>query len=181
MAIPNIYTRTGDKGLTSLYGGKRVKKSDIRVEAYGTIDELNTVIGLVRAHLSSSSTFLQEFFQNIQNDLFVIGGYLAGSKEERSSLSLRVKNMEKAIDEMMEKVSPLRHFILPGGSVVAAHAHHARAVCRRAERRVIQLQESDPSLDASVIVFLNRLSDFLFAVARFANFQAGVADILWKR
>jgi cob(I)alamin adenosyltransferase len=175
-----IYTRTGDAGETSLFGGARVRKDDTRIEAYGTIDELNSVLGLARASWPASS--LNEQFHAIQSDLFDIGAHLAspGTSRFAGPEPERVAALEHAIDRMETDLAPLKTFILPGGSVVAAQVHIARTVCRRAERLVVGLRDDSEATTASLI-YLNRLSDFLFVAARFANHEQGVADVPWTR
>jgi ATP:cob(I)alamin adenosyltransferase len=175
-----IYTKTGDLGETSLFGGARVRKDDPRIEAYGTVDELNSFIGVARAAWPSSSFDLQ--LHAIQSDLFDIGAHLAspGTSRFAGPGATRVAALEQAIDAMESDLAPLKSFILPGGSPAAAQLHVARTVCRRAERLVIALREDDDATRAS-IVFLNRLSDFLFVAARFANHVHGVADVPWQR
>ncbi len=175
-----IYTRTGDTGETSLFGGARVRKDDARIEAYGTVDELNSVLGLARASWPASS--LNEPFHSIQSDLFDIGAHLAspGTSRFAGPDPERVAALECAIDRMEADLAPLKTFILPGGSVVAAQLHIARTVCRRAERLVVALRDESEATTAS-ITYLNRLSDFLFVAARFANHEQGVADVPWTR
>jgi cob(I)alamin adenosyltransferase len=175
-----IYTKTGDGGETSLFGGARVRKDDSRIEAYGTVDELNSFIGVVRAVWPSSSFDRQ--LQVIQSDLFDIGAHLASPATSRFAGpdAARVAALEQAIDAMESELAPLTSFILPGGSLAAAHLHVARTVCRRVERLVVALRESDDATTA-LITYLNRLSDFLFVAARFANHVHGVADVPWQR
>ncbi|MGH9419640.1 MAG: cob(I)yrinic acid a,c-diamide adenosyltransferase [Thermoanaerobaculia bacterium] len=175
-----IYTRTGDTGETSLFGGARVRKDDARIEAYGTIDELNSFLGVARASWPSSS--LDDQFHAIQSDLFDIGAHLAspGTSRFAGPETARIAALEQSIDAMEADLAPLKTFILPGGSSAAAHLHVARTVCRRAERLVVALHDDDPATLAS-ITYLNRLSDFLFVAARFANHEQGVADVPWVR
>ena len=173
-----VYTRTGDEGETSLIGGRRVRKTDPRIEAYGTVDELNAVIGLARAVGGDNSRDTE--LHDIQQDLFTIGAQLASidaSEELPGPSAERVSAIEKSIDQMDMRLSPLRNFILPGGSPFSAHLHVARTVCRRAERLVIALQSEGL---ASTVIYLNRLSDYLFVAARFANLRAKVDDVFWK-
>ena len=174
-----IYTRGGDLGQTSLLGGNRLRKSDPRIEAYGTVDELNSTIGSVRASWPGSP--LDSQFRSIQNDLFDLGAQLAApgrSDQFRGVPPERVGELEAAIDAMEASLDPLKNFILPGGSVAAAGLHVARTVCRRAERRVVALMDAEDESGGGVI-YLNRLSDYLFVAARFANLQAGVGDVVW--
>jgi cob(I)alamin adenosyltransferase len=185
-----IYTKTGDLGETSLVGGTRVSKGNPRLEAYGTLDELNSVLGLVRAHLAELSdknllTSLDARLQMVQNNLFNIGSHLAC---EDASLQTRLPGLTKAamteletdMDTWEATLPPLREFILPGGSKPAAHAHVARTICRRAEREVVRLREST-AVEADHIIFLNRLSDWLFLLARIFNQQLGIRDITWSK
>ncbi|HET7711237.1 MAG TPA: cob(I)yrinic acid a,c-diamide adenosyltransferase, partial [Thermoanaerobaculia bacterium] len=163
-----IYTRTGDRGETSLLGGARVRKDHPRIEAYGTVDELNSYIGVVRALWAEGP--IDEELASIQRDLFEIGAQLASDSARFAGVGPeRVADLEREIDTMEEKLPPLTAFILPGGSMIAAHLHVARTVCRRAERLVIALanEESRPT-----VAYLNRLSDYLFVAARFANLKA---------
>lgn len=166
--------------MTSLYGGKRVEKHSLQVVAYGTVDELNSSLGIVISHLGKdkhSSSFLQK----IQSDLFTIGTHLAGnSKQELAEIGKRVSEMEAYIDSLDSHLSPLKNFILPGGSTEAAFAHIARSICRRAEREVIRLSKEHDSVDNRVIIYLNRLSDLLFILARYLNKKAHKDDIIWK-
>jgi cob(I)alamin adenosyltransferase len=176
-----IYTKTGDEGKTSLLGGTRVPKDDDRIEAYGTVDELNASIGVVRALWLDSP--LDGLFETIQNDLFDVGAHLAAAEARDRFPGVAPEaagRLEEAIDAMESDLEPLRAFILPGGSPAAAELHVARTVCRRAERRVVALAEKE-SVAAAVIVYLNRLSDFLFVAARTANRVAGVEDVVWKK
>ena len=173
-----IYTRTGDKGETSLYGGKRVKKSHALVEAYGSIDELNSWVGLVAAELPDSER--KEFLHKIQMDVFTIGSFLAGWKDaDISILPARVTEMEVEIDVMGKTLGDLQNFILPGGSVAASHAHITRSVCRRAERLLVILLDAEP-VDHKVLQYINRLSDLFFQLARFINKQAQVEETKWQ-
>jgi len=169
-----IYTKTGDAGDTSLFGGTRVPKDDPRIAAYGTVDELNAFIGLARATWTSSQ--LDEQLGRIQSDLFDVGAHLAspGTSRFAGVDPARIAELEQAIDAMESELAPLRNFILPGGCAAAAQLHVARTICRRAERLVVALH------DQSSIAYLNRLSDFLFVAARFANLKHGVDDVPWK-
>ncbi|HEX7833338.1 MAG TPA: cob(I)yrinic acid a,c-diamide adenosyltransferase [Thermoanaerobaculia bacterium] len=175
-----IYTRTGDHGQTSLFGGTRVAKSDARIESYGTIDELSSFIGVARA--SSIPSSVDDELHRVQMDLFEIGAHLAspGTSRFPGVDAVRVEALERAIDAMESDLAPLTTFILPAGSLGAAQLHVARTVCRRAERLVVALQDvSDATI--STIGYLNRLSDYLFVAARFANLRSGVSDVPWKR
>lgn len=172
-----IYTRTGDAGETSLFGGARVSKDDDRIEAYGTVDELSSFLGLARAAWPDGPVDAE--LSRVQNDLFDIGAHLAapGSDRFRGVDPSRVEQLEQRIDAMERELQPLNNFILPGGSTAAAHLHVARSVCRRAERRTVALQDDGAR---TAIVYLNRLSDFLFVAARYANAKHGLPDVPWK-
>lgn len=171
-----IYTRTGDSGQTSLFGGTRVSKKDLRIEAYGTIDELNSFIGVARATWPSSPIDAQ--LQKVQADLFEIGAYLAAPDTDRfKSVSRpRIEEIERDIDAIEAELTALKTFILPGGSLAASHLHVARTVCRRAERIVVALGDTSTTL-----AYLNRLADYLFVAARLANKHHGVGDTPWRR
>jgi cob(I)alamin adenosyltransferase len=178
-----IYTRTGDQGDTGLFGGGRVPKDHPRVAAYGDVDELNSALGVVRA---GAAGLFEPLLESIQRDLFSIGGQLATPKPERVQKSLqktillpeRIAEFERAMDEADAELSPLRAFVLPGGTPTAAALHLTRTVCRRAERSVVHLAQSEP-LPELLVVYLNRLSDLLFTLARLANHRAGVSDVTW--
>ncbi len=176
-----IYTKTGDEGETSLFGGRRVLKNDPRIEAYGTVDELNSLLGVARAF--SENQEIGDILSDVQKQLFVLGADLATPSDVRSKAVTRIEKidseiLESTIDRLDEQLMPLKSFILPGGSRTAAILHHARTVCRRAERLVIGLRKSDDVSNYTVI-FLNRLSDLLFELARYANKTDRVAEILW--
>lgn len=179
-----IYTRTGDGGDTGLFGGGRVPKDHPRVVAYGDVDELNATVGLVRT--TEPRAFHDALLESIQRDLFAIGGHLAtpdaGKVQkalEKATLSeARVTEFERAIDAAEAALPPLRAFVLPGGSAKAASLHLARTVCRRAERSVVGLAHAEP-VPALFLVYLNRLSDLLFTLARAANAEAGQGDVTW--
>lgn len=179
-----IYTRTGDRGETGLFGGGRVPKDHPRVAAYGDIDELNSILGLVRA--TSNQQFFDSLLESIQRDLFAIGGHLATPDPGRVAKSLekgalspeRIAEFERHMDEAEGTLPPLRAFVLPAGSAVAASLHLARTVCRRAERSVVHLAH-DHDVPELFIVYLNRLSDLLFTLARLANFRDGISDVTW--
>lgn len=180
--LSRIYTKTGDSGETGLGDGARVPKDSARVEAYGQVDELNAVLGLVIASCPGSQE--SAFLRTIQNDLFDLGADLCIplAESENAKPSLRVtarqsERLEEAIDRWNEDLEPLRSFVLPGGSPLAAWLHLARTVCRRAERAVVTLMSSE-RLNGNVLIYLNRLSDLLFVLARVAN-DAGKADVLW--
>ena len=171
-----IYTRGGDSGETSLFGGDRVAKNDPRIEAYGTVDELNSFIGLARATWASSPIDVQ--LGAIQADLFEIGAQLAAPGSDRfpGVNRRRIDELEQAIDSMQSELPALTSFILPGGSLAAAQLHVARTVCRRAERLIVSLGDSK-----TTIAYLNRLSDYLFVAARLANLRHGTNDVPWSR
>jgi cob(I)alamin adenosyltransferase len=179
-----IYTRTGDQGETSLFGAGRVPKDHARVAAYGDVDELNSVLGLVRA--TQPDDFFDPLLQTIQRDLFSIGGQLASPDPAAVAKALvkanlsadRVVEFERVIDESETELPPLRAFVLPAGSAKAATFHLARTVCRRAERSVVHLAR-ESEVPEIFIVYLNRLSDLLFTLARLANRKAGVGDVTW--
>jgi len=178
-----IYTKTGDSGETGLFGGARVSKASLRVEAYGEIDELNSTVGWAR--LAVSDPDLDAVLNGIQNDLFEVGAEL-GSTEDRKKKSvmpliaeMQVEALERAIDRYEEGPPPLTSFVLPGGCESAARFHVARCVCRRAERSLVALGERE-TLRAELYRYVNRLSDLLFVLARYANHVAGVEDIPWK-
>jgi cob(I)alamin adenosyltransferase len=176
-----IYTKTGDGGDTALFGGGRVGKEDVRVEAYGQVDELNSVLGMARAEGLGSMDGLA---QSIQDQLFTLGAILATPAGSKASTHLPVlkpqwvEAMEKAIDAFDAQLKPLTTFILPGGTKAASALHLARTVCRRAERRTVPLLRED-KVAPLVIVYLNRLSDLLFTMARVANAQANHPDVPW--
>lgn len=178
--LTKIYTRGGDKGKTSLGDGARVSKTDARVEAYGDVDETNAVIGLVRLHTTGEA---DDMLARIQNDLFDLGADLCTPEQENPKYpplriaSEQVERLEQEIDRLNAELSTLNSFILPGGSVASAHLHLARTVCRRAERRMIALSDSE-SINLAAIAYINRLSDFLFVLGRYLN-NKGTEDILW--
>jgi cob(I)alamin adenosyltransferase len=175
-----IYTKTGDLGQTSLFGGARVPKNDARIEAYGTIDELSSHLGVART--TPLPMTVDAILHQVQIDLFEIGAHLASPGTSRfPGVDLaRIEELEQGIDAMERELTPLTTFILPGGSSGSAHLHVGRTVCRRAERLVVALQDDSPAT-LSTVRYLNRLSDFLFVAARFANHRAEVEDVPWKR
>ncbi len=179
-----IYTKTGDRGETGVFGGPRVRKDHARIEAYGTVDELNAILGVARCEKAPPDTV--ELLQSIQNDLFDLGSELATPDPEKSGapriVSEQITALEAAIDRFEDELPPLKEFILPGGTPAAATLHQARTVCRRAERRVVSLSaEVDGSVSAQAMVYLNRLSDLLFVLARAANAQAKQPDVIWRK
>lgn len=174
-----IYTKTGDDGTTGLFAGGRVPKTHPRVETYGTVDELNSVIGTARAHGAHQAAWLKQ----VQNDLFHLGADLATPLDADADWVVRTPDsavawLEARIDEMTEALPPLKNFVLPGGCPAAAHLHIARTVCRRAERHAVALAETD-AITHNAMVYLNRLSDFLFTLARYENQLAGVEEEKW--
>ncbi len=180
-----VYTKTGDKGQTSLVGGQRVSKCCERLESYGTVDELNSHVGLLIA-LDADDTDKQ-FLTDIQGKLFVVGGYLATDNSQREVRSGNivtpemVSAVESEIDRLQSMLPPLRLFILPGGTVASSQAHVCRTVCRRAERCILRLAECGAEVDEQVLSYVNRLSDYFFVLARKLNVDAGVDDIVWRR
>jgi cob(I)alamin adenosyltransferase len=191
MRITKVYTKTGDKGKTRLAGGQPVWKDSPRVDAYGTVDELNAVIGMVRAwneEAGSSSRMavrLDKELQWVQNKLFDLGGLLATAPGQtfKNMPCVRaedVKRLEKLMDACQKELAPLKEFVLPGGGQIASLLHHARTVCRRAERDCVRLARKEP-VDDMLIVYLNRLSDALFVLARWALKKEGRVEILWQR
>ena len=179
-----IYTKTGDSGETGLFGGPRVRKDAPRIEAYGTVDELNATLGLARAESLPSE--IDALLNRVQNELFDLGAELATPDAEKRGLrslgAPQIAALEQAIDQAENQLAPLRQFILPGGNRGAAFLHVARTVCRRAERRLVTLAAvPGERLAAEPIVYLNRLGDLLFVLARLTNHAAGVADVPWKK
>jgi len=181
--LTKIYTKTGDKGRTRLGDMSEVDKTDIRVEAYGTVDEANAVIGLVRSALAGAPP--DALLQKVQNEMFDLGADLCvpDTGEDPGFEPLRitakqVEALEAAIDEWNARLEPLDSFVLPAGSEASARLHHARTVCRRAERRTVALQQADARLNPETVRYLNRLSDLLFVLARIANAD-GRADVKW--
>ncbi len=179
----HIYTKTGDKGTTGLFGGVRVSKNHKRIEAYGTVDELNSVIGI--ALTCQVPEVLRVQLEKTSADLFTAGSDLATPLNPPPKFPIprineeHAHELERRIDAFDEELTALKHFILPGGTPLAAHLHLARTVCRRAERAVVALAETE-DIGNAVQIYLNRLSDYLFTAARMANHLAGVEDIAWK-
>ena len=180
--LTHIYTRGGDKGLTSLGDGTRVAKHDLRVEAYGTVDEANAALGLARLHAQGEA---EEMLGRIQNDLFDLGADLCRPEDKEGAakgtlriVDAQVERLEREIDGMNAALQPLESFVLPGGSAAAAHLHLARTVARRAERAMAALAAESP-VSPAAIKYINRLSDHLFVLARYLN-GCGKADVLWK-
>jgi cob(I)alamin adenosyltransferase len=183
MAI-KIYTKTGDRGTTSLIGGTKVPKNDIRIETYGTVDELNSWIGMVNDQLNDEA-FKNEL-KEIQDRLFTIGSSLATDADKESKMKLPdltqndIEFLEKRIDVMTAELPPMKNFILPGGHVAVSSIHITRCICRRAERLAVNMQQHQLFVDEKVIQYLNRLSDYLFTLARFVAQKLGAKEIPWK-
>jgi cob(I)alamin adenosyltransferase len=183
MAI-KIYTKTGDKGTTSLIGGTKVPKSHLRIEAYGTVDELNSYIGLCRDLLEDKIG--RHILREVQDRLFTIGSTLACDPVKEPKMRIPdlkeddVLLLEKEIDKMNEQVSPMKNFILPGGHPTVSHIHIGRCICRRAERCCVRLELDKEEVEQIVIKYLNRLSDYLFVLARFISWQLKAEEIAWK-
>ncbi len=182
--MTKIYTKTGDKGETGLFGGDRVSKDSIRIEAYGTVDELNSFIGLAVVEVKDIE--VKNLLVKIQNELFVVGSNLAIPDNQKDKKNIIPKisedffnEAENAIDHYEEKLEPLKNFILPGGTKSSSILNICRTVCRRAERRVVALNNAE-KIDEKIIIFLNRLSDLFFVLARYENHVAGTQDIIWK-
>lgn len=177
-----LYTRTGDDGTTGLIGGTRTAKDDLQIDTYGTVDELNAVLGVVRA---AAKSWLTSMLEPVQNELFIVGSHLAlASGQDPADWKLpslnksMIERLERQIDQAEAQLPKLHNFILPGGTLLAAELHVARTVCRRAERLMVTYARTR-SFDPLVVEYLNRLSDWLFAHARLANHRAGVADVPW--
>jgi cob(I)alamin adenosyltransferase len=184
VVLNRIYTRTGDQGSTMLGNGEYRKKYDLRVCAYGTVDEVTAAIGIARLHTGDAPT-VDAMLARIQNDLFDLAADLCspdkgkGPGGERLAINAQqVKRLEDEIDALNAELAPLRTFVLAGGSAAAAHLHLARTICRRAERVIVQLKDSGESVSAEVASYINRLSDFLFVASRYLN-DKGARDVLW--
>jgi cob(I)alamin adenosyltransferase len=187
VVLNRIYTRTGDKGDTALGSGTRVSKAHLRIQAYGTVDETNSVLGIVRLHTGTEAfSKLDTMLGHIQNELFDLGADLCvpddGKKLDYEPLRIlpgQVERLEKEIDELNHDLSPLRSFVLPGGHVAAAHLHLARTTCRRAERLMVELKSHDGEhVSDGALAYINRLSDFLFVASRWVNAKT-TGDVLW--
>lgn len=178
-----LYTRTGDSGTTSLVNGTRVAKNSPRVNAYGTIDELNAQIGLLQAQISFLDNFVYDTLLRINNLLFNIGAYLADGSEGAVPMLTDddVTALEHAIDTLDSMVPPLKQFVLPGGSVGASQAHVARTICRRAEREILTLTDTGAVVSELVTTYINRLSDYLFILARYVNHATGTPELTWRK
>ena len=179
-----IYTKTGDSGNTSLIGGTKVPKSHLRIESYGTVDELNSYIGLLNDHLQHEPTKL--ILKEIQDRLFTIGSSLACDPDKEPKMKIPdlkeedIKLLEQEIDLMNETLPEMKSFILPGGNIAVSTAHVVRCVCRRAERNCVAMQQQGSFVEPLIIKYLNRLSDYLFVLARFTGHQLNVQEIPWK-
>tara|TARA_B100000683_G_scaffold67268_2_gene66003 strand:- start:201 stop:749 length:549 start_codon:yes stop_codon:yes gene_type:complete len=177
-----IYTKTGDSGETSLLGGTRVSKAELQIESYGTVDELNAYIGLIRDQITQDSIYLELI--EIQDRLFTIGSHLAND-QEKSKIKLPniveedIERLEKQIDTMNHLIPPMRAFILPGGHTHVSHLHIARCICRRAERKIVQLNHKW-EIDPSILKYMNRLSDYLFVLSRKLSKDLRVKEIEWQ-
>lgn len=176
-----IYTKTGDQGTTALFGGTRLPKHHIRIESYGTVDELNSFIGLVRDHLTNE--VLRDELKRIQEILFTVGSHLAADPSKENLWIPEIKPtevafLEKGIDRMQADLPPLKNFILPGGHPVVSHCHVVRCVCRRAERNVVALGELE-KVDPILSQYLNRLSDYFFVLARFVGKELDAEEVVW--
>ncbi|NBW80919.1 cob(I)yrinic acid a,c-diamide adenosyltransferase [bacterium] len=192
MRITRVYTKTGDNGTTSLADGSRVSKSDLRLETYGTVDELNAMIGLCRTSLllavhlqAAERQQFDEWLERVQNDLFNLGGDLAtpiASRWENMVVvgETEISRLEQIIDRMQTALQPLREFVLPGGTRLNAELHLARTICRRAERFAVQLQEH-AEINPQAVPFLNRLSDFFFVASRWVLLGCGASEVTWKK
>ena len=180
-----IYTRTGDSGTTGLFGGDRVNKDHLRIEAYGTIDETNSYLGLARSHSNNhpEHQYLDQLLHKIQSELFILGADLATPHPTRVEVPRieepHVIAIEQEIDKLQDALPALKHFILPGGTVLASTLHIARTLCRRAERRTVSLQQEE-TVNNLAITYMNRLSDLLFVLARWVNIQMGISEERWK-
>lgn len=183
MAKSNLYTRTGDAGTTSLVDGSRVKKNSIRLEAYGTLDEFSSTLGVVLSNPGCPEEIKKQLI-DIQNRLFDLGAYLATAPAESTTPTVagmedEIGKLEGWIDTLDEQTPKIRAFVLPGGSELSAHAHVSRTICRRAERRILALADTS-FVDPALIRYFNRLSDYLFIVARYLNFKAGIEELVWS-
>ena len=187
VVLNRIYTRTGDKGDTALGSGIRVSKSHLRIQAYGTVDETNAVLGIVRLHTNTEAfSKLDTMLARIQNELFDLGADLCipddGKKLEHEPLRIlpkQIERLEHEIDDLNKELAPLRSFVLPGGYAAAAHLHLARTICRRAERLIVELKSHDGDhVSEGALAYINRLSDFLFVASRWVNHKT-TGDVLW--
>lgn len=177
-----IYTRTGDSGSTGLFGGPRVSKDDVRIEAYGTVDELNAALGIART--SGVSSLIDQQLMQVQHELFAMGAELATPNPEGHGMRVlgqrQIQRLEQWIDGHEESLSPLKSFILPAGNPSACYLHLARAICRRAERRLVTLaRQSRDAVSEDLSIYLNRLSDLLFVLSRVVNHESGTDEVVW--
>ena len=178
-----IYTKTGDKGITSLIGGTKVAKSDLRIEAYGTVDELNSYIGLCKDLLNG---VVKNVLPEIQDRLFTIGSSLACDPEKEPKMRIPdlqeadITLLEKEMDLMNDALPAMKHFILPGGHTTVSHIHIARCICRRAERCCVRLEQETKETELLIVKYLNRLSDYLFVLARYVSHSLKAEEIIWK-
>lgn len=179
-----IYTKTGDLGKTSLIGGTKVPKSHLRIETYGTVDELNSYIGLIIDLIEDVPS--KNILKEVQDRLFTVGSSLACDPDKAPSIKIPdlkesdIVLLENEIDRMEEVLPPMKHFILPGGHVAISSTHVARCICRRAERLCVNMQQHDLFVDPLVIKFINRLSDYLFVLSRYVGYLLNVAEVIWK-
>ncbi len=180
-----IYTKTGDKGETGLFGGERVPKNSERIDTYGTTDELNSFIGLALTEVKDED--VRFLLEKIQNQLFTVGADLAAPDTPKNKkLNIErvpekfIKNLEDEIDRFEERLEPLKNFILPGGSKSSAVLHICRTICRRAERKVVSLSKTD-MINKNIVIYLNRLADLFFVLSRFENKVSNVPDVTWKK
>lgn len=190
MRITKVYTRTGDRGGTRLVGGSEISKGDVRIEAYGTLDELNSILGVVRAFLDDGLAEgdrirLDDLLSTVQDDLFNVGTELATPVDARWDAmhrvgDLEVQRLEAAIDGLNGDLEPLQEFVLPGGGRPGALLHQARTVCRRAERVAVRMVDEQPDVLDGAVRYLNRLSDLLFVMARWAAKASGVPEVMWR-
>jgi len=192
MRITKVYTRAGDDGTTRLVGGQQLAKDAPRIEAYGTVDELNTILGLARTFNSRTGADparvaeIERMLRIVQNDLFNVGSDLATRPEDRWEGMYRIEKteterLEQWCDLLNEDLAPLQEFVLPGGGPVGAFLHQARTVCRRAERRLVTLMHEEPAVGEGCLAYLNRLSDFLFVLSRWAAQALGETEYLWDK
>ena len=192
MRITKVYTKTGDKGSTRLVGGREVSKGERRIEAYGTVDELNAIVGLARTFNQASTACedvvmqIEQMLETVQNDLFCVGADLATLPEDRWEGMDRIETsditkLEGWIDTLNEELPPLKDFILPGGGPVGAFLHQARTVCRRAERELVRLGDAEPETLDPALPYLNRLSDYFFVLGRWAARGLNEPEYIWKR
>lgn len=185
MKKSNLYTGTGDRGTTSLVGGTRISKTDTRLEAYGTVDEFSATLALVLTH-PQCPVEIADFLRHIQNTLFNLGAYLATDSPADNPATLYglddddIQRIEANIDRLDSLTPPVNAFVLPGGTQLSAQAHLARTVCRRAERRIIALDQIQ-NVDTRVLRYMNRLSDYLFILSRYFNHIAGIKELIWQK